>query len=309
MSTPRVLEPTSSWRRQGAAIAGMVRNERRSAAIGRASIIASHSHRDSMGPSAEIRAAPQDSFSLIYMFENLTAHEFWSDEGHVNVPDLPGGSLHIMDLRPSGNARITTPFDTTNIAIPRDSLNALAEQIGTAAPKDLRIPEAWLWRDPVITAIQGSIARGIAAGPEVDDLVFDHLLLALLTHVAITYGEMRKPSPGMRGSLTPAQLKRAEDVMMDRLGSPTALSDVARCCDLSPSHFSRAFRLATGRTPSAWRMARRIELSQKLLREDGHSIAQVALLSGFADQSHFTRTFAREVGQPPADWLRSRGPR
>jgi AraC family transcriptional regulator len=53
-------------------------------------------------------------------------------------------------------------------------------------------------------------------------------------------------------------------------------------------------------------MERRIERAQKLLRSDEHSIAQVALLSGFADQSHFTRAFSRRIGQSPANWARRR---
>jgi len=305
MNTDKGLGPVSSWRRRGDAVPGMVRNERRSAVIGNVAMIASHSTRDTVGSDAELQAAAQDSFSLIYLFDTLPAHEFWSDEGHVNVPDLPAGSLHIMDLRTSGNARIKSPFDTMNIALPRAALDALAEQIGTASPKDLRVPQAWRWRDPAIDGMQTSLAHCIAAGTEINTLVFDHLILALLTHVAITYGEMRKPSPGLRGGLAPVQLRRAQDAMMENLDSAAALSDIARHCDLSPSHFSRAFKRATGKSPSAWRLERRIELAQELLRKDAHSIAEVALLCGFADQSHFTRAFSRHVGRPPGDWLRT----
>jgi AraC-like DNA-binding protein len=281
-------------------------DEARSTTIGSATLVASHTRGATLGPDAEIHAAPQESFSLIYMFDHLPAHEFWSDEGHINVPDLPRGSMHIMDLRPSGNARFHSSFDTMNIAIPRTALDALADQIGTAAPKDLHVPHAWDWRDPIMDGMQAAIAQAIAAGGEVDNLVFDHLLMALLTHAAITYGEMRMPSPGMRGALGGPQLKRAQDAMMESLEDPVALAEIARRCDLSPSHFSRAFKLATGKAPSEWRMERRIERAQKLLRGDEHSIAQVALLSGFADQSHFTRVFSRHIGQSPANWARGR---
>lgn len=296
-------EPTSSWRRRGEAF-GMVRNERCAALNGAAPLIASHSCRSTDGPDAEIRAAAQDSFSLLFMFADLPAHEFWSDEGHVNVPDLPGGSMHIMDLRAGGSARLRSSFDSMNIAVPRSALDALAEQVGAAAPSDLHVPEAWRWQDPVVAGLQAGVARSIAAGPEVDDLVFEHLMLALLTHLAITYGGMRRPSPGLRGALATRQLLRAQDAMTESFENPLPLAEIALRCDLSPSHFSRAFKLATGRSPSEWRSARRIEFAQKLLRNDDHSIAEIALLCGFADQSHFTKSFSRQVGRPPGDWLR-----
>ncbi len=302
-STSELPDTASSWRRKGET-AGMVRNERSAALAGATPVIASHARRDANGPDAEIGAATQDSFSLLFMLADLPAHEFWSDDGHCNVPDLASGSMHIMDLRTGGTARLRSPFDSMNIAIPRSALEALAEQIGTAPPKDLRVPEPWQWRDPVVASLQVSLVRSIAAGREVDDLVFEHLLSALMTHVAIRYGDMRRPSPGMRGALAARQLRRAQEAMTESFEDPLALSEIARRCDLSPSHFSRAFKLATGKSPSEWRLERRIELAQKLLRNDEHSIAEVALLAGFADQSHFTKSFSRRIGRPPGDWLR-----
>ena len=134
-------------------------NEARSTIIGTNSLIASHTRCATMGRDAAIHAAPQESFSLICLFDDLPHHEFWSDEGHVNVPYLPRGSMHIMDLRPSGNARFNSAFDTMNIAIPRGALETLAEQVGTAPPTDLRVPHAWDWRDPIMDGIQASIAH------------------------------------------------------------------------------------------------------------------------------------------------------
>lgn len=284
-------------------------DERRQATIGSATMVASHTRCATMGPDAEIHAVPQDAFSLIYLVDPLPSHEFWSDEGHIVVPDLPAGSMHIMDLRPSGNARFHSAFDTMNVLIPRSALDELAGQLDSRPLEQLRVPHAWDWRDPIMDGLQTSIAWAIGAGPEVDDLVFDNLLLTLLTHAAITYGEMARPVAALRGALRGAQLSRAKDAIMESLENPVALAEIARRCDLSPSHFSRAFKLATGRSPSQWRLEQRLELAQRLLRGDDYSIAEVAMLAGFADQSHFTRSFSRHLGQPPGDWRKARGRR
>jgi hypothetical protein len=139
--------------------------------------------------------------------------------------------MHIMDLRPSGNARFHSAFDTMNVLIPRIALNELAGQLDSRPPEQLRVPHAWDWRDPIMDGLQTSIAWAIGVGPEVDDLVFDNLLLTLLTHAAITYGEMARPVAALRGALRGAQLSRAKDAIMESLENPVALAEIARRCD------------------------------------------------------------------------------
>lgn len=283
----------------------MRHSERHAVLAGAEPVIASHSRRSVAPAEAEIHAQAQDSFSLIYMIDPLPAHESWSLDGHVHVPDLAAGSMHIMDLRAGGSARITSAFNSMNVTIPRSALDAVAEQIGCSAPAHLRLPREWVWRDPFVDALHLGIAQSIAPESGVDDLVYDHLVLALVMHVAVTYGNMRRPPACPRGGLTTAQLARAKEAITHSLDDGTSLAEIARRCDLSPSHFSRAFKLAAGKAPSAWRTERRVELAQRLLRDDAHSIAEIALLSGFADQSHLTRAFSRHTGISPGQWQRT----
>ncbi|MGJ3649181.1 helix-turn-helix domain-containing protein [Sphingomonas sp. GlSt437] len=41
-------------------------------------------------------------------------------------------------------------------------------------------------------------------------------------------------------------------------------------------------------------------MSRKLLTESGLSIAELALIPGFANQSHFTAAFSKAMDMPPA---------
>ena len=268
-------------------------------------IVASRSRCESLGGHATIHAKAQDSFSLAYLLDHLPRHEFWSDEGREQVPDLPRSSLHFMDLRAGGNARFGSTFDTLNILIPRKVLVVLAEQIGCPPPNDLREPVAWTTRDPVIESLEQALLHAISAGPTMDPLVGDHLNLALVTHVAIRYGGMRKPSPTLLGALARWQLQRATEMMASNLAQRVSLVHVARHCDISPSHFSRAFKVSTGLSPSSWMMRLRIHRAMDLLRESGASLADVGSQCGFADQAHFTRTFSRHVGVSPGSWRRA----
>jgi AraC-like DNA-binding protein len=71
------------------------------------------------------------------------------------------------------------------------------------------------------------------------------------------------------------------------------------------SHFTRAFRKSFGVSPYRWLLERRIDYAKALLLTSDLPIANIALQSGFSDQSTFTRAFGRIVGDSPSRWKRS----
>jgi methylphosphotriester-DNA--protein-cysteine methyltransferase len=62
---------------------------------------------------------------------------------------------------------------------------------------------------------------------------------------------------------------------------------------------ARLFKASTGLPPHQYVIGRRIERAKQLLRDDDHSLAQVAARVGFWDQGYFTRHFERLVGVTP----------
>ena len=75
---------------------------------------------------------------------------------------------------------------------------------------------------------------------------------------------------------------------------------MAAVARLSPYHFARQFKAATGLPPHQFVLARRVERAQQLLQGGaGSSLAQVAARAGFSDQSQFSRHFKRLVGVTP----------
>jgi AraC family transcriptional regulator len=82
---------------------------------------------------------------------------------------------------------------------------------------------------------------------------------------------------------------------------------MAALVHLSPYHFARQFKAATGLAPHQYVIARRIERAQKLLLTDAKlGMTEVAFRSGFANQSHFCLHFKRIVGLTPTQFRDSR---
>ena len=108
-----------------------------------------------------------------------------------------------------------------------------------------------------------------------------------------------------RGGLAPWQLRRATEYMTEHLSGPVLLKDLAGQTGLSPSRFGRAFKLSMGVSPHRWQMNLRVLEAQEMLRDGKRSQADIALATGFAEQSHFSRVFKDVVGVPPGAWQRA----
>ena len=92
---------------------------------------------------------------------------------------------------------------------------------------------------------------------------------------------------------------------MTNLGRDITLSELANECGLSLSYFTRAFKRSTGDAPHRWLLRQRVQHAKTLLREKQMSLAEIAIVCGFSDQSHFTRVFGAHIGQAPGVWRRN----
>lgn len=105
------------------------------------------------------------------------------------------------------------------------------------------------------------------------------------------------------GSVTPedlAHLRRARDFMDREYARPLDVPTMARAALMSPSHFSRQFRLAYGETPYGYLMTRRIERAKALLRRGDLSVTDVCMEVGCTSLGSFSARFTELVGETPS---------
>lgn len=79
----------------------------------------------------------------------------------------------------------------------------------------------------------------------------------------------------------------------------TRLADLAA---MSPYHFLREFRRATGATPHQYILSLRLRDAARHLQTSDGSIASIAIASGFGDISEFNRRFQKIFGMAPQRW-------
>ncbi|MFJ4369903.1 AraC family transcriptional regulator [Streptomyces chartreusis] len=96
----------------------------------------------------------------------------------------------------------------------------------------------------------------------------------------------------------PVLARRLRELLDERVVPGIGLDEAAAVVQAHPAHLVRAFSTAYGIAPHQYLMSRRVDRARRLLLE-GRSPAEVAVATGFYDQSHFSRYFRKLVGVPP----------
>jgi AraC-like DNA-binding protein len=101
------------------------------------------------------------------------------------------------------------------------------------------------------------------------------------------------------------QIRRGRELLVADLSSDLDLQDVAAAIGLPYETFRKQFRSATGKSPAAFRLDRRIEAAQALLRMTTMTHAAIAASLGFADDNHFAKRFRARVGTSAREYRRA----
>jgi transcriptional regulator GlxA family with amidase domain len=89
------------------------------------------------------------------------------------------------------------------------------------------------------------------------------------------------------------------------LDEDLSVADLAEVALMSPRHFARQFRAATGTTPHQWILTQRLGLARRLLETTDASVEQVATQSGFGSAAALRLHFQRSIGTSPTAYRRT----
>src|SRR5262249_51998470 len=97
-------------------------------------------------------------------------------------------------------------------------------------------------------------------------------------------------------------VRGAEHVLQSRFREEIGVDDLASCAGMSTRNFLRRFKAATGRLPSDYLRAVRIESAKAMLENDRCSVQSIATHVGYSDISFFRTLFKRSTGMTPAEY-------
>jgi AraC family transcriptional regulator len=150
-----------------------------------------------------------------------------------------------------------------------------------------------------MAVVDAELTAGGTGGPLAAESLANVLAVHLIRHVLAP----RRPERGRDGALPHGRLRAVVEYVEEHLDAGPTLEQMATIARLSPYHFARQFKRATGLPPHQYVIMRRVERAQQLLQAGtGLSLAEVAADAGFSDQSQLTHHFKRLVGVTPGQF-------
>jgi AraC-like DNA-binding protein/ligand-binding sensor protein len=98
------------------------------------------------------------------------------------------------------------------------------------------------------------------------------------------------------------KIQKAIEYICKDFTRPISAANVAEECNLSASRFVHLFKESAGKTFSEFLTEMRIEQAKKLLSETNMKIYDVAVDSGFSEQSYFGAVFKKNTGCSPGSY-------
>jgi AraC family transcriptional regulator len=229
-------------------------------------------------------------------------YQLWTADKHIPTSIVPSYRSNVIDFDLEPKCWAGSAFDYVHYSVPREGLDHIADDLGFGRVSEYRL--AVLEDDLALAQITKSIVPFLGRGDRLSALALDQFSLILGAHLIQRYGVLRKSARPSKGGLAPWQRRRATELLHENTHGRIKLSDVARECGLSVSHFARSFKTSFGISAYQWLIRHRIDRAKELMNRTALSLTEIANQTGFSDQAAFTRTFHQLVGISPGRWRR-----
>jgi AraC-like DNA-binding protein len=149
----------------------------------------------------------------------------------------------------------------------------------------------------ILIAIKQEIeAPGLNSRLYVDTLLM--LLLTRLMRCASNFATPRQPAY-VKGGLPNWRLKRALELLETNQTKTPSLAEIAGPLQLHPTFFCRAFKQSTGLSPHRYLLEHRVNRAKEMMKDQKHTLTEIALDCGFSGSSQFSIVFKRITGISP----------
>jgi len=165
-------------------------------------------------------------------------------------------------------------------------------------------------QDIFIEYVADQIFKELAEESSTGRLLIESLGRALAAHLIHSYSDKAvrpKPPHSAGRPLDARRLSRVTDYIGASVDRDFSVKDLAAIACMSPAHFSRSFKAATGCAPHEYVSLQRLDMAKRLLASGDQSLAEIAYATGFSSQANFNRAFRKAVGTTPSLYRAQRG--
>ncbi|MEM8631225.1 MAG: AraC family transcriptional regulator [Pseudomonadota bacterium] len=213
-------------------------------------------------------------------------HRFACGTSRSDILPLARHEGWILPKGATGICEFDSPLEFLSISLTEDILR----EAGATRHTDFR-PHVGAF-DPLLLNLSLAAEGFSASGTLYRETMHRAIAAQLLQTIA--------PPADWQRDIEDARLRRVLDYIHDNLAKDLRLSDMADLAAMSGTHFSKAFKAATGEAPLRYVINARLDLASVLLRTTELTVAEIAYRSGYNDLSRFGQHFKRKFAAAPA---------
>lgn len=215
----------------------------------------------------------------------------------------PGTSYLVPIGTKESHLELSDRMECIHVYLPPNLMEQSALADYDVEPNRVEIAYAHGLIDPVLFHLCTPL-RDLLHRPrqQTDQLFVEGIQVALAAHLVGHYSVDTWRQPDLAPTLEKRRLERVLEFIDAGISKDIRLLDLATEACLSPFHFSRLFRKATGLSPSRYVSERRVQAAQVALASGNLSLFEIAMQFGFASQENFTRVFRRATGLTPGQY-------
>jgi AraC family transcriptional regulator len=250
-------------------------------------------------PDAEVDLPPTTHHWLIvnhgpaFEFSLRFAGQEWAEPA-------PPDALTIIPAGYPSQWRWRGATESTHILLAPPLLARVAAEALDLNPDRVAIPPVYDLSHPPVQAAMLALDAELRAGGPGGRLLAEALGNVLAVHLLRHFATSGRAGTHPGGLLPRHKLRAVTEYIIEHLDAELSLDHLAGVAHTSPYHFARLFKNSTGLPPHQYVITRRVERAKELLRDrDRLPLAEVAVETGFSNQSHFTHHFKRLVGVTP----------
>ncbi len=244
----------------------------------------------SYSPNLHIPRHSHDSLMMSFVLEGTLIESNDHSQFECSPSGLavnPAGEAHLCQFGPSGASCLVVEVMPQRLASLRQySIN----------------PDQPVYAEKgMLSDLAGRIWREYKVMDQSSPLAIEGLMLELLAGLA-----RRKTE---KSSKLPAWLRQARDHLHDCCMEPIGLQQLAGFAGVHPSHLARLFRQHFGYTVGEYQRRLRLDRAIRELVASDKTLSEIAISTGYYDQSHFSQAFRRHTGMTPLAYQKLHRPR
>jgi AraC family transcriptional regulator len=99
------------------------------------------------------------------------------------------------------------------------------------------------------------------------------------------------------------KIKRAKEIIIERMTDPPSLNDLSREIGLSLKKLKEGFKEVYGDTVYGFALDHKMDYARQLLDSGQHNVNEVGLRVGYSTGSHFISAFKKKYGTTPKKYI------